>query len=233
MTTPLEELHSLVRQREAARRAADWPAADALREVLRSLGVALDDRRGTWRRGRSGGHYEEELPLASGTPLRPPAQKPAARDRRGAPKKRSRSAVPAPSQWQAQGDTPSLEVRIAFADAPMTQPVQLSLLVREGRGAAAERQHSVEGLAVTVQTLPCARLYPELTARLAPILTAWRARFPDHVWQRFTKIPQGAAFGVARVLKEWNESCPVIEEVLQHIGQLRRESRGEKVTIID
>ena len=40
------------------------------------------------------------------------------------------------------------------------------------------------------------------------------ARFPAHVWQRFTKVPQTAAFGVPRVCKEWNESCPVIEDVL-------------------
>ena len=48
------------------------------------------------------------------------------------------------------------------------------------------------------------------------------------MWQRFTKIPQGAAFGVARVLKEFNESCPVLTALLEEIA-----TASKPVTVID
>ena len=120
-------------------------------------------------------------------------------------------------------------------------------------GAAAERQRSVDGLCEAAQSLPCAALYPELTARLGEILARWKAKFAPHVWQRFVKVPQvrccvaylaclcthdsvasfglfwqTAAFGVARVLKEFNESTPVLTELLKHIHAAEK-----PVTVID
>ena len=243
MESSPHDIHNLVRKREAARLNGDWELADAYREELRTIGVNLDDRRRTWRRSRNGGRYDDEEPIENGTVPRPPARKKPARDRRGAPKqKRSATVTPSipvgKSAERTEGDRPLLAVTITFADAPQERPVQLALRVLEERGAAAERQASIENLVATLRTLPCARLYPQLTAAFEPILARWRVRFPDHVWQRFVKIPQGAAFGVARVLKEWNESCPVLQELLAHIEELRHNVCGSgsavgPVTIID
>ena len=77
------------------------------------------------------------------------------------------------------------------------------------------QRDSVECLRRALLKLPCATLYPELTAKAIKIFAKWRARFPDHVWHRFTKVPQTAAFGAPRVCKEFNESCPVLEDVLE------------------
>lgn len=208
MTTPDPfDIHHLVLGREAARLCGDWSEADKKREQLRALGVSLDDRRCSWRRGRTGGRYADSEPMAHGTVPRPPSTKNPTKDRRGARQRKkpppnaaasASSNTPLPSDGWEQ---PLLTMQISFStESPWRVQLTLSVLpLREGP------RQSVEGLVRILHTLPCSQIYPELTAQLVPILTQWQRRFSEVVWQRLTKIPQVCG-----------SICVVLRNVLLH-----------------
>ena len=55
------------------------------------------------------------------------------------------------------------------------------------------------------------RAYPALAMSCAEVVSRWRSRFPRDVWQRVLKR--------GRLLKELQESLPVIARVLKHFNQ--------------
>jgi hypothetical protein len=69
------------------------------------------------------------------------------------------------------------------------------------------------------------RAFPQLARRCAAVVGRWRARFSREVWQRALKR--------GRLLKELQESLPVIARVLEHFKQqlgAASSSSGESVT---
>lgn len=69
----------------------------------------------------------------------------------------------------------------------------------------------------TIKTLPAAAVYPELVARAADILEGWYHRFPLNVWSRFVKFADsgtGRKQQLPKVLKEFNESAPVLARLM-------------------
>lgn len=76
-----------------------------------------------------------------------------------------------------------------------------------------------------IWTLPAATAYPELTARAADVLELWHARFSLKVWTRFAKVVDsgvGRTNCTPRVLKEFNESAPVLSRLLQWVDEAQR-----------
>jgi hypothetical protein len=115
-----------------------------------------------------------------------------------------------------------LTLRVAFCEDG--RGVRISL-----KPCGRDWYQSIEYLCESLQSLPCACLYPALTASIIPVLKRWKERFPARVWQRFSKVPQTAAFGVPRVCKEFNESCPALEAALSWLNKYATESHPANV----
>lgn len=77
-----------------------------------------------------------------------------------------------------------------------------------------------EALALELQRLPVASLFPRLTEEIVEVLKRWHQRFPIKIWKRIVRVYEGAAHQTPCVLKEFNESAPVICQVREWISAL-------------
>eukprot|EP00392_Amoebophrya_sp_AT5.2_P011684 g11767.t1 len=71
-----------------------------------------------------------------------------------------------------------------------------------------------KSFAELLQTLPIARMYPELTERCVPVLDKWKETLPRSAWRKLMKKTQSP---MPRVLKELNEAAPIIDRVLAFV----------------
>jgi len=67
-----------------------------------------------------------------------------------------------------------------------------------------------------------AALFPALCAEAVDILSRWHKRFPKKIWSRMCKVYEGSAHHTPCVLKELNESAPVICRVRDWAESLPR-----------
>lgn len=79
-------------------------------------------------------------------------------------------------------------------------------------------------LEVELLKLPVSALYPELTKEVVDILSRWHQRFSPKVWKRMVHMDKEAAHCTPRILKEFNESAPVICRVRSWVDTLPAES---------
>lgn len=85
-----------------------------------------------------------------------------------------------------------------------------------------KRRWPAERLEQLLFSLPAATLYPDLTQRIGPILHNWFERFSSCVWSRLVKIADsgvGRTHQLPRVLKEFNESAPVLARLLEWLRE--------------
>ncbi|CAJ1438480.1 unnamed protein product [Effrenium voratum] len=90
---------------------------------------------------------------------------------------------------------------------------------------------SPQSLAETLQKLPVAKLFPELCAEVMEIIGRWYQHFSLRLWSRMMKVTKGSAHQVPCVLKELNESAPVIARVRKWVAELPASS--PKAVILD
>eukprot|EP00854_Cymbomonas_tetramitiformis_P026986 gene26986-33189_t len=83
---------------------------------------------------------------------------------------------------------------------------------------------SLEWLEAELRTMPIWESYPEIAEKSVQILRGWRERFPKKIWIRTVKKE--------RILKELNESAPVIHRTLELIEQMQL-VEGVKCEILD
>lgn len=77
-----------------------------------------------------------------------------------------------------------------------------------------------ELLAAEMRKLPVHALFPALCEEIEEVLARWHRRFPLKIWKRMVKIQEGAAHQVPALLKELNESAPVICKVRSWVAAL-------------
>mmetsp|Transcript_34657 Transcript_34657/g.79840 ORF Transcript_34657/g.79840 Transcript_34657/m.79840 type:complete len:378 (-) Transcript_34657:13-1146(-) len=82
-----------------------------------------------------------------------------------------------------------------------------------------------------LRLLPVAGLFPELCEEVVEILGRWYQRFNLKTWSRIVKVTKGSAHQVPCVLKELNESAPVIVRVRRWVESLPPSS--PKACIVD
>ncbi|CAK9051512.1 Hypothetical protein (Fragment) [Durusdinium trenchii] len=111
------------------------------------------------------------------------------------------------------------EVRPETVSAPLEAP------------AAGGSRWSPVQLKEQLEKLPVHQLFPELCEEVMEILEKWYQRLPLKVWSRMMKICKGSAHQVPSVLKELNESAPVIQRVREWIEALP--SSSPKACILD
>ncbi|CAL1168697.1 unnamed protein product [Cladocopium goreaui] len=97
--------------------------------------------------------------------------------------------------------------------------------------AASGSRWSPQGLKEQLDKLPVSQLFPELCDEVMGILHRWHQRLPLKVWSRMVKICKGSAHQVPSVLKELNESAPVIQRVRRWVEALP--STAPKACILD
>ncbi|CAE7364106.1 unnamed protein product [Symbiodinium sp. CCMP2592] len=90
---------------------------------------------------------------------------------------------------------------------------------------------SPEKLAEQLRLLPVAGLFPDLCAEVVEILGRWYQRFNLKTWSRIVKVCKGSAHQVPCVLKELNESAPVIQKVRSWVDSLP--TTAPKACIVD
>lgn len=81
-----------------------------------------------------------------------------------------------------------------------------------------------ELLTAEMRKLPVHALFPALCEEVEMVLARWHQRFPLKIWKRMVKIQIGAAHQVPALLKELNESAPVICRVRSWVAALPRSS---------
>jgi len=92
-----------------------------------------------------------------------------------------------------------------------------------------------ERLRKAIETLPAAVEFPELARRAGDILERWHRRFPLNVWSRFVKFADsgtGRKLQMPKVLKEFNESAPVLARLIDWV-EASRKAGEPPVAIID
>lgn len=77
-----------------------------------------------------------------------------------------------------------------------------------------------ELLIAEMRKLPVHALFPALCEEVETVLARWHQRFPLKIWKRMVKIQEGAAHQVPALLKELNESAPVICKVRSWVAAL-------------
>ena len=82
-----------------------------------------------------------------------------------------------------------------------------------------------------LRLLPVAGLFPDLSAEVVEILGRWYQRFNLKTWSRIVKVCKGSAHQVPCVLKELNESAPVIQKVRSWVDSLP--TTAPKACIVD
>eukprot|EP00434_Breviolum_minutum_P002572 symbB.v1.2.002273.t1/scaffold122.1/size316190/6 len=97
--------------------------------------------------------------------------------------------------------------------------------------AAGASRWSPQALKEQLDKLPVSRLFPELCEEVMGILHRWHQRLPLKVWSRMVKVCKGSAHQVPCVLKELNESAPVIGRVRRWVEALPPNS--QKACILD
>ena len=91
--------------------------------------------------------------------------------------------------------------------------------------------HGPGRLARQLRLLPVAGLFPDLCAEVVEILGRWYQRFNLKTWSRIVKVCKGSAHQVPCVLKELNESAPVIQKVRRWVDSLP--ATAPKACIVD
>ncbi|CAE7683839.1 unnamed protein product [Symbiodinium sp. CCMP2456] len=117
--------------------------------------------------------------------------------------------------------------RIASAPLPAEDVEE----VLEATDDVTRSRWSPEGLAEQLRLLPVAGLFPDLCAEVVEILGRWYKRFNLKTWSRIVKVCKGSAHQVPCVLKELNESAPVIEKVRRWVDSLP--ATAPKACIVD
>ena len=96
---------------------------------------------------------------------------------------------------------------------------------------AARSRWTPWGLAEQLRLLPVAALFPDLCSEVVEILQRWHRRFSLKTWSRIVKVTKGSAHQVPCVLKELNESAPVIAKVRKWVDSLPNDA--PKACIVD
>lgn len=84
-------------------------------------------------------------------------------------------------------------------------------------------------------SLPASAAYPELARRACDILEGWYHRFPLSVWSRFVKFADsgtGRKQQIPKVLKEFNESAPVLARLMEWVHEFEQ-AGAPPVAILD
>ena len=88
-----------------------------------------------------------------------------------------------------------------------------------------ELNDKFEWIEQELQKLPVSSLYPTLAQNALDILKVWRQRFPKQIWIRI--------FRRDRVLKELNETAPVMDYILKAVKNYSKQHDKDQITIVD
>jgi len=78
---------------------------------------------------------------------------------------------------------------------------------------------------VAMASIPAATAYPDLVRRAGDVLEKWYYRFPLNVWSRFVKFADsgtGRHKQLPKVVKEFNESAPILARLMEWTDQAER-----------
>ena len=116
------------------------------------------------------------------------------------------------------------------SSAPV-DPELLKSLEQPDACEAARSRWTPSGLAEQLRLLPVAALFPDLCSEVVEILQRWHRCFSLKTWSRIVKVTKGSAHQVPCVLKELNESAPVIAKVRKWVDSLPTDA--PKACIVD
>eukprot|EP00397_Hematodinium_sp_SG-2012_P020525 GEMP01021150.1.p1 GENE.GEMP01021150.1~~GEMP01021150.1.p1 ORF type:complete len:357 (+),score=62.70 GEMP01021150.1:185-1255(+) len=84
--------------------------------------------------------------------------------------------------------------------------------------------YEIDELKAMMRALPFYALYPEIGDEALDVVAQWRIRYSAKIWYRFMKMDKEAAHKVPRLLKELNETAPILHRLAGWLQTVERAS---------